>query len=307
MKIKYPHIAKALLEEVWAVQPTKMAAIVEFVCSKMFDEPSAAKFTPAQDRKVAAQQGSIMVMPLQGVISNRASLVQNQSEPAGTSTEAFGRAFMAAVNNEEIKAIIIDTNSPGGVCAGTPELFELIYNARDKKPIIAQVNSMAASAAYWLACAASEIVVTPSGSVGSIGVVTVHEDISKRLEEDGVKVTFIHAGQYKVEGNYLEPLGDEAKAQFQKSVDEFYSMFQQAVAKGRGVTVKEVEANFGRGRMVGAKEAVSLGMADRVGTMEDTLARFGVSLYASKQSTNQPVSRMAARGRLKALTQGETK
>ncbi|MCC7371633.1 MAG: S49 family peptidase, partial [Chloroflexi bacterium] len=130
-----------------------------------------------------------------------------------------------------------------------------------------------ASAAYWIASSADEIVVTPSGEVGSIGVFTAHEDISAALEAEGVTVTLISAGKYKTEGNPFEPLSEEARGAIQARVDDYYSMFVRAVARGRGVKPADVRGGFGQGRVVGADEAVRLGMADRVGTMAQTVER----------------------------------
>ena len=93
------------------------------------------------------------------------------------------------------------------------------------------------------------------------------------LEREGVKVNFISAGKHKVEGNPYEPLTDEARGAIQARVDEYYSMFVSAVAKGRGVKPADVRGGFGEGRTVGAREAVSLGMADSVATLDETIAR----------------------------------
>ena len=100
-----------------------------------------------------------------------------------------------------------------------------IYEARNRKPIIAVVNSMACSAAYWLASAAGDLVCTPSGQAGSIGVYMIHQDVSKALDKEGIKVSLIKAGRYKTEGNSTEPLGAEARAAFQSQVDDVYTQF----------------------------------------------------------------------------------
>ena len=157
--------------------------------------------------------------------------------------------------------------------SGVEELSAEIFQARGQKPITAVANSLAASAAYWIATAADELVVTPSGEVGSIGVFAAHEDVSGMLEQAGVKVNLVSAGRYKTEGNPFEPLTEEARASIQGRVDEYYEQFVSAVARNRGVKRSEVRNGFGEGRVVGAKQAVSLGMADRVGTLDETINR----------------------------------
>ena len=154
-----------------------------------------ARIGVAQEKQIASQQGDVIVLPLQGVISNRAPMVQDVSTPPGTSAEAFTSQFRAALNDSRIKAIVIDVNSPGGTVGGIEELSSEIFSARGVKPVIAQVNAYAASAAYWIASAAEEMVVTPTGEVGSIGVFALHEDYSQAMEQEGIKPTLISAGK----------------------------------------------------------------------------------------------------------------
>jgi signal peptide peptidase SppA len=144
-------------------------------------------------------------------------------------------------------------------------------------------NTLAASAAYWLASAASELVVTPSGEVGSIGVFAIHEDYSAALDRVGVKVSLISAGKYKTEGNPFEPLGEEAQAAVQGTVNDYYDMFIRAVARGRGVSQADVIAGFGEGRVVMAEQAVRLGMADRVATIDEVIGGLQAGSSKGKQ------------------------
>ena len=130
---------------------------------------------------------------------------------------------------------------------------------------------MAASAAYWIASAASELVVIPSGQVGSVGVYALHLDRSALNEKMGVLPTYISAGKFKVEGNPDEPLSDDARAAFQQTVDEFYGMFVSRVAKSRGVKKSQVVNGFGEGRVVTASRALEEGMVDRIDTLDQVL------------------------------------
>jgi signal peptide peptidase SppA len=164
--------------------------------------------------------------------------------------------------------------SPGGVVTGTDELSSQIFAARGTKPIIAHVNGYAASAAYWIASAADEIVVTSSGQVGSIGVIGVHDDVSAALEKMGVKKTIISSGKYKAEGSPFGPLSDEARTHRQQEADAYYDDFVRAVARNRNVSLSAVRDGFGQGRMVRAEAAIAEGMADRIATLDETIARF---------------------------------
>lgn len=285
--MKHQRIINALAGEPWAIQQDKMTAVCEIIASRIvMGNDVNAQFTPAQDRKIASQEGSLGVIPIRGVVGNRMNMMNDSS--GGMSCELVAKQFRAMVNNRDIKTIILDIDSPGGTISGVPELYSTIMEARGTKPIIAHVNSLAASAAYWIASAADEIVVTPSGMTGSIGVYTLHEDISQHLENEGIKETFIYEGENKVEGNPFEPLTDEAKEFLQARVKDSYDMFVSDVAKGRGVDVKTVLDKFGQGRAFNAKESVSRGLADRIGTFEATLTRFGVSADGRKADSLEP-------------------
>jgi signal peptide peptidase SppA len=220
------------------------------------------------------------MIPVYGIVSQRMDMLSEFS--GGISTERLMADMKAALADNTVKAIVMDVDSPGGGVYGVQEVSDFIRSSRGEKPIIAQINSLAASGGYWIGSAADEIVITPGGEAGSIGVYMLHSDFSKFLDEAGIKETFIFAGKNKVEGNSSEPLGDDALAYFQSRVDDYYEMFVDAVAKGRGITVKKVNQEYGQGRVFGAKQAVAVGMADRIATLDQTLARYGVSRTPGK-------------------------
>jgi signal peptide peptidase SppA len=136
--------------------------------------------------------------------------------------------------------------------------------ARGSKPIVAQVNSLAASAAYYIASAADEIVVTPSGEVGSIGVYCMHQDWSKALEQEGIAVQLISAGKFKTEGNPYEPLSADARDAMQARVDEYYDAFVRDVAAGRKVAMKTVREASAKAAWSARSRRSTAGMADKI-------------------------------------------
>jgi HK97 family phage major capsid protein len=294
------HLFELAYESQWAILPEKLFAIREFFHRRAAqtqlsaDEIKAIVGAGPRER-TASPSGNVAVLQLYGVISHRANVPRDISEPGGTSTEAFGQAFDAAMKNPDVSAIVIDVDSPGGTVNGVEELASKILKARGQgKQIIASVNSLCTSAAYWIASAADEIAVTPSGDVGSIGVYTMHQDMSAYLEEMGVKTTLIKAGPFKAEGLPHFPLTEDAKAALQTRVDETYDTMTRAIAKGRNVPVSQVRSSFGQGRVVSAKTAVDSGMADRVATLEQVLAKLGVAMPARGARAETPALDMAA-------------
>src|SRR4051812_14889377 len=272
----YSQIQHAVFELPWAVLPGTLRVIVEAVtlrlegAERFTDEELQARIGSGPSSKSSRQlQGGIAVIPLYGVLMPKATLMSQIS--GGTSLEEFQSVFKAALASNQIGAIILDIDSPGGSTSLVPETAALIRSAN--KPVIAVSNALCCSGAYWLAAQADEIVASPSSLTGSIGVYTAHDDLSGMEEKLGVKTTLVSAGKYKVEGNEHEPLSPEAEAAMQALVDEFYGMFVADVAKGRGVAAAAVRDGFGQGRVLSAAQAKSAGMVDTVGTLDETIAR----------------------------------
>jgi signal peptide peptidase SppA len=220
-----------------------------------------------------AGAGAIGVLPIRGTIAHRMGGMSESS--GGVSVEGLGATLNQMMADESLGTILLDIDSPGGAVTGVSEFAQQLYDARGRgtKRIVALVNGMAASAAYWIASQADEIISIPSGMSGSIGVFTAHEDLSAALEKEGIKVTLISAGKFKVAGNPFEPLSDSERAIVQARVDDAYGQFVKDVARGRGVTPAAVRGGYGEGRALGAADAKAAGLIDRIGTLEQALAR----------------------------------
>jgi len=275
----YLRILAACANEPWAMQYEKLQAISQFLRLKAdgldrSPEEKAAILEKRREREVARNAGTVAILPIYGVIAQRMNMFDEIS--GGSSCEMIARNFRALLADDAVKAIVLDIDSPGGTVYGIPELAAEMLASRGIKPIIAQVNSVAASAAYWLASSADEVVITPSGQAGSIGVYSIHKDISEMLKMEGIKETLIYAGKYKVEGNEFEPLGEEARDFMQQRVDSRLQDFIAAVAEGRGVEKSVVATEYGEGRVFTAKECLKRGMVDRIATLDETLERFGI-------------------------------
>lgn len=273
--MKYAHVAQYVTETPWAILRSKLdeiEAILQFhmAGNKFTAEELRARFGEPSQAPEAMKRGAVAVIPLRGVVAHR---MGGMSEMSGAmSTERFSGMFRQALGDDSVSAIVIDIDSPGGTIAGVTELAAEIYAARGRKPIVAHVNALAASAAYWIASAADRIESTPSGQVGSIGVITSeHVDTTEADEKDGIKRTVIAAGKYKAEGH--GPLSDEAKAAIQARVDDAYATMTKDIARGRGVEASVVREGFGEGRVVSAKDALKMGMIDKIATFDETVGR----------------------------------
>ncbi|WP_294948578.1 S49 family peptidase [Sulfurivirga sp.] len=201
--------------------------------------------------------GAIAVLDISGPLVSR---------PTGfCSPLSYGEireAFDAALNDASVGHIVLRIDSPGGEVAGLFDLADHIFEAREQKLITAVVDDMAASAAYAIASSASQVLVSRTGVVGSVGVVSYHIDQSGLNERMGVKVEYIYAGEHKVDGNPHQPLSDEARTRFQAEVDDLYEMFVALVARNRNLdaeAVRATEAATFRG-----VKAISTGFADAI-------------------------------------------
>ena len=280
----YQRILTAALSEPWAIQPAKLDAIMAFLEAKAAGvpvEPMAALPRPMDpDGDGVARVGSVAVIPVRGTLTPRANLMTHYS--GGTSAEAITRAVRAAAADRAITGIVLDMDTPGGAVAGIPEAAAAIRAARGGAPIVAVANHLAASAGYWLASAADRIAVSPSGEVGSVGVVAVHRDYSAANARAGVRPTYITAGRHKAEGNADAPLSGEAAAYLQAKVDGWYQQFVTALASNRGISAALVEERFGQGRTFGPAEAIARGMADEQATLEEVVASLQRSTRARR-------------------------
>lgn len=187
------------------------------------------------------------------------------------SYETIGDQIQRALNDPSVKQIALQLDSPGGEVSGVFQLAEQIVKGRSVKPIHALANDLAASAAYLIGSAATTLTVSPSGQVGSIGVVMRHVDVSQAMEKDGVKVTFIHAGAHKVDGNAYQPLSETVKDRLQADVNYYYDMFVNAVAQQRRLNPVAVRAT--EALMFVAEEALRIGLVDQIMQPQDWLQK----------------------------------
>jgi len=279
----------------WALMPERLNAVAAVLArwssntlaSDAVMQRIAADRSGREARRQSNQvnaSGGIAVLPLYGVVTQRGNMVDDVSGPGSVSTQQFAASLRQALTDESVSQILIDIDSPGGSVYGVAELADEIISARAQKPVIAIANSLAASAAYWIGCCASEFYVTPGGEVGSIGVWQAHQDYSKAMDDAGVKTTLISAGKFKVEGNPYTPLDEDAQAFMQSRVDDYYAAFTKAVAKGRGVSIAQVRDGMGQGRVLGADAALASNMVDGIATLDDVVRK----MRRSAKALNKP-------------------
>lgn len=280
-----PAVAKRFYQQMWAIVPSvfdEMEFVVESREQGIRWDANDIKAEIERRTEAAASEGrrtestpytvraGIAMLPLYGPITQKMDLLNEIS--GGTSTEAFQAALAQALDDSSVQSIVIDTDSPGGSVYGVAEASNAIYAARKRKKIYAIARSEMASAAYWIASAASEVIASPSAAVGSIGVFMKVRNSAVAEQNAGMRTEVIKAGRFKAAGNPHEPMHSEDRQVLQDQVDAIYSDFVRAVARNRGMG--EATANkVADGRIHTAEAAQSLGLVDRVENVESLLQR----------------------------------
>jgi ClpP class serine protease len=232
--------------------------------------------------RYTTKHGNVSVIDVNGPIVRYADMFSEIS--GGVSTQNLALDFKTAMDDPSVASVILNIDSPGGEATGIHELGESIHAARGRKPIVAYVEGYGASAAYWLASAADEIVVDRTAMLGSIGVVFAVPDPTKRTAKD-IEIVSSQSPMKR-----LDPTTDAGKSELQRWADELGSVFVDTVARNRGVTADTVLSDFGRGALRIGTDAVAHKMADRLGSLESLITELqttnGRARVASAQTTN---------------------
>jgi signal peptide peptidase SppA len=235
-------------------------------CEALSDGANVQPVTPqaARVRSGRSPNGKMAGLAIMGPIFHRPNFLTLFF--GGSSIVELRRELDDLVSDSSIETIYVEIDSPGGGVVGLEELAAEMRQARKAKPLIGFVNSMACSAAYWLAAQCTEIIVTPSGMVGSCGVFMCHDDVSAMNERIGYKPTYIGVPRFKAEGNPDTPLSDETRQFLLSEVTDVYNAFVADIVRGRGrgLTAEIVRKTFGEGRTVNAQQALKRTMVDRL-------------------------------------------
>jgi len=261
----------------WAVTPEMLAEIQSIYFSYLkgpkidINAVEQKLGKPLNNKTVPYRvENGVAIIDAIGVIGKRMNLLTKIS--GGVSTEIMGKDILRALDDPDVKAIVLNIDSPGGTVDGTQELANLIFENRGRKPMVSFTDGMIASAAYWIASAADAIYISgDTNQIGSIGVIAVHQDISKFEENMGVKTTEIIAGKYKAVGSEHKPLSPEDRATIQEKIDYLYSVCVKDVAMNRGVSIDTVLKDMADGRIFVGNQSLDAGLVDGVSTLTDLI------------------------------------
>lgn len=176
-----------------------------------------------------------------------------------------------AVEDENVKAIVLRVDSPGGSSTAGEEIYEEVKRAHDKgMPIVVSMGNVAASAAYHISVPADVIVANPSTMTGSIGVIWTFQNMSEFYDQEGIEFHIAKSGEFKDMGGSWRGLSDEEKEYADSVIMEVYETFVTNVAEGRNMSVSEVK-DLADGRIYTGKKAKELGLVDELGNFYDAI------------------------------------
>lgn len=303
--MRYPHVAARIFNTPLLIHPDKLDAIVAGLGGRLLGDgqdlgdlarralqsghavrqedpaPYDAAQRPADlftSRRGAWQHNAdgtayvvhedIAIVSAQGVLAHRTRMQADSSMILGY--QSIVRDLTAAVEDPDIRAVMLLEDTPGGESSGAFEAADTIHELAQRKPIHSMIDTLAASAGYLLAGATTERIIAPTGYAGSIGVVMRHVDVSRAMANEGIGVTHIYAGDHKVDGHSFAPLPEPVRAAFQAEIDDLYRLFVETVSRHTGLSEETVRGT--QARMYRAGDAVKVGLANRVATSDQLLS-----------------------------------
>lgn len=268
----------------WAIKPDALEKIISIATRSYSDPQLVAAIKSEQSLLITESDANsdIAVIDVFGPIFTRADFFSDVSGAA--SLDSLERRLDEALYDDSIKAIILRIDSPGGEVTGTHEFANYLDEACEIKPIVAYVNGMACSAAYWIASATSHIYVDKTATLGSIGVVAAWTDDSKARTAAGLTDYEVVSSQSPKKR--LDPKLDDGRAELQKQIDGLADIFIDDVAAFRGVSRDKVLSDFGQGSTFLANDAINLGMADEISSLRDVIAELTTADTSNNNTNN---------------------
>jgi len=259
----------------WSMRPVEVRELARHLASRGMGAAVELAFTKPPEEELEGElyqrRGGVAVIPIVGYMMKGVPWIYRAFGVEAADTVVLTAAVEAAAADPTVERIVLYVDSPGGEAAGTYELAEAVWAARQVKAVDAFVSDLGASAAYYVASQAGRLFVNEPGMVGSIGTYAVIWDESKLFEKAGVTVHVVGSGPLKGAGEEGTAAPQALLDEYQVIVDVLSGQFVAAVARGRGVSEGRAR-EWATGAVWMAREAVKLGLVDGIGTFEGMLA-----------------------------------
>ncbi len=205
------------------------------------------------------------------VIYAEGAIVGGRGSIETIGSDRFAEEFRELREDESIKAIVLRVNSPGGSATASEVILREILLTKKEKPVIVSMGNVAASGGYWIAAGADQIFAEENTVTGSIGVFGLLSNIQEIANQNGITWDVVKTGEFADISSNVRPKTEAELAIYQKSVDKTYRLFLRKVARYRNLPVEKVK-KIAQGRVWSGKEAINIGLVDRIGGLESAIA-----------------------------------
>jgi len=259
----------------WAIEPKKFDEMLEVLRNKEAMEllkENNPRFKSSTQADSDMKMDDVGIIPVSGPLTKRLTLLNLIF--GGTSYSAIQSQFKEMMATADVSSIVLRIDSGGGTIDGLQDVVDLMRKMKGRKPVYAFIDGFGASAAYMVASGADEIIASnKTAQIGSLGVVTVHFDLSGAYEKIGAKATVLQSGKYKSIGHQYGGLSKGDIEKIQEKLDYLYSLMIQDVATNRKTSAKTTDERMGQGRLFFAEEAIQVGLVDKIESWDSLLNR----------------------------------
>ncbi len=251
------------------------ALVVSFVVISKVDGASKSRSKDMDLSNLAgigaSKKDAVAVIPIFGAIYQTDS-----SKVWERGSQQIARRIKAAADKKEVKAILLDINTPGGSVGAVQEIHSAILRAKaaTKKPFVARFGDVSASGGYYVASACDKIVSEPGTITGSIGVILSASNFAGLMNKVGMRSEVIKSGKFKDIGSPMRDMTAEERKLLQTLIDDSYDQFVTVVSEGRKMPIAEVKA-LSDGRIYTGRQAFDVKLVDKLGDLQDALDMAG--------------------------------
>jgi ClpP class serine protease len=277
----HQRILEYLFSNHWAILPEVLQSILSILQGENESPEAVAERLgrPLQNTRTVTHREGVAVLPVGGPIFRYGNLLTEIS--GATSVEVLATDFRAALDDPDIRGIVLEIDSPGGQIAGISEFADQVAAAG--KPTVAYISDLGASAGYWIASAAEQVIIRDTAAAGSVGVVAT---LRRDKKDDRIQIVSSQSPRKRV-----DPDTEDGRAVLQTVVDDIADVFIGRVASYRDVSTDHVLEHFGQGGLLVGKNAVRAGLADGLGSLESIIAGLaGKSVRGNTMRKTEPAT-----------------
>ncbi|WP_010134884.1 signal peptide peptidase SppA [Ochrovirga pacifica] len=217
------------------------------------------------------------------VIYAQGEIIYGKGDLKTIGQEKMIKAFKKATEDNNVKAIVLRINSPGGSALASDLIWNAVQMAKEKKPVVVSMGNLAASGGYYIACGANKIFAEPTTITGSIGVFGVLPNAAKLTQDIGIHTEVVSTHDNGIHYSPFHPVDKRFKGVVKNSIEHIYDTFVTRVSEGRKMTKQQVN-QIAQGRVWTGSKALEIGLVDELGSLEDAI------IYASEQVALQDFS-----------------